>query len=619
MKFLKILFVASVIYGIIYLIFTIKREYWRKISDRIEKCPDRGIAAIIMSLSIIPELYSAFNKVLPMAADEVCTIANAAFFAGYDWSSYMSQKMYYNFGYTMLLVPVYKIFSDPVVIYRVMLVITALLHSLTTLVAYIVLRKYFSTSKRMSGAIALVSTCNTLGLFFDSFVYNELPLAMVMWLTLLILLELVNAKGIKKLMLSSLLAFVVAYSYILHSRCLILFVTLGMVFLLYMFIYRKLIFEPISFAVIFSGCIMAGEKMVQYVQTTLYLKGTDEEMKNSVSYVASKTGRNAVNGWDSIKRIFGHFISLSGALTIETAGVMTLITVVALYYVVKNFKRYIKGEERPELFLLTAYSFISLWGMVACISLLGANKFYFLIYTRYFDPFLGPFILLGLLLMKKAKKIRFSWSLIWTGVITVVVCAVYMFYTLPLLMKQSMSKRTSLFFFLPFARYEKQGRFSFNVIAIALFVLVVYTCVILFLYYRRQMVALCAVVLMFSVVLFVRMEEKKCIPSSAKRFRMGNATYELMNSGQVDDKEVYCVGSDLFRKAVLVLNYDDDIEYRMSKFEESESAVLVTNSVDYLEKYNAPHIYRMDGNEYVGVWDDGLNKEFEGIYQAVTP
>ena len=342
-------------------------------------------------------------------------------------------------------------------------------------------------------------------------------------------------------------------------------------------------------------------------------------MKNSVSYVASKTGRNAISGWDSIKRIFGHFISLSGALTIETAGVVTLITVVALYFVVKNFKKYIKGEIKPELFLLTAYSFISLWGMVACISLLGANKFYFLIYTRYFDPFLGPFILLGLMLMKNEKSIKFKWSLIWTGVITAVVCVVYMFYTLPLLMKQSMSKRTSLFFFIPFARYEKQGRFSLNVIVIALFVLVAYTGVLLFLYYKRQMVALCTVVLMFSVVLFVRMEEGKCIPSSAKRYRMGNATYNLINSGNVSDKDVYCVGSDLFRKAVLVLNFDDEIEYRMSEFKESDEAVLVTNDVEYLIKYGAPFIYKMDGNEYVGLWDKALNEKFDDIYQIYTP
>ena len=619
MKFLEILMMSMLLFFCGWLFISKNKKLWKQITECVEACSERNFKFVLFLVSVLPEIFYAFQKVLPLAADEVYTITNAAFFAGYDMSSYMSQKNFYNFGYTMLMAPLYKIFSDPVVIYRSMLIVNALVHAIPVLIAYHILRKFFAQNKITAGAMALVCAGNAINMFFDSFIYNELPLSLVVWLCLLLLLELTEASGKRRVALSALLGFVTAYSYILHSRCLILFVTMAIVLILYLLVYKKFIIQPFSFAAAFTVCILIGIRMVSYVQRELYLNKEGKEMKNSVAYVASKTGKNAVKGWDSIKRIFGHFISLSGALTLELAGVLTLLTVVVLYYVGKNLKRLRTGEETPAKFILTVFSTVSLWGIVGCISLIGANKFYFLLYTRYFVPFLGSFLLLGLILMKTEKNLQFKWCFIWTGVITCLVAVVFIFYTLPIVNKKSMSERTSLFFFLPYPIYKGQGDFSKNVFANVLLILLIFTLILLFLYKRKETVAVCAVVMIFSFILFTQIQDIKCVSTSEKRYRNGDGIYALINTGALDGYDVYCTGSGIFRKSVLLLNYDDGIEYRMSEFKEDPDTVLVTDKQEKLQKYHAPYMYKLDGNEWIGVWSEELSEELEQTYMAIEP
>lgn len=614
MKLIEFLFLGMIFLTIAWLYVGKERGKWKLFCENIEKVSEKKIAWLIFLLALLPQVIVIFMKKIPMSADEVYTISNAAFFAGYDVSSYMSQKMFYNFGYTIFMTPLYKIFHDPVVIYRLMLAINGIIHAWMTVIAYYILHRKLQTSKIVSCAIVLVSNCNAIGLFFDGFIYSELPLSMVVWLCLLLLLELVDATGKKRMILSGLAGLVLAYSYILHSRCLILFVTMGLVVFLYLIIYKKWIVQPISFAVVFAVCMLAEQKLLQYVQTNLYLQKAGAQMKNSVSYVAGNTGRNAITGWESIKRVILHFMSLAGAMTIQTAGILTIVTVIILYYVVRHFKKLRKGEENPSLFLMTAFSLISLWGMVACISLLGSNKWFFLVYVRYFAPFLGPFLMSGLYLMRTDKELKFKWVFIWTGVLTFLVGLVYVFYTYPQLKGNNITKRTTSYMFLAFTRYEQHRKFSRNVIGIALILLIIFTCLILFLYKRRQMITICAIVLLFSICLYQRVQEKQCIPSSQKRYSMADATYELLESGLLEGKQLYCFGSGVYEKAVFNMNYDDNIEFRRSEFKSDKDAVLFSNSLEKLKQYKAAYIYQLDNNEWIGVWNEKISEMLDNTY-----
>lgn len=622
MSLLKILFVVMVVFFAIWFILWQEPKIWKNVTEKIESIGNKKLMLFLFLGMVLAQGWMVFNRKLPFIADEVYSLSGASFFAGYDWSSYMSLHKFYNFGYTMLLAPIYKVFSDPITIYRAMLFVNVIVHAVIVLIAYYIAYNKLHCNKVTSIAIAIVSACNSLVLFFGGFLYNELPLAVLTWLVLWLLLEIPEKMGKKRILLSALLGAVAAYGYIVHSRCLILYGTLALLIVIFLLVYKKWVVQPISFGIVFGVCFYFEKQLLQYVQKNLYLKGIEVVMPNSVEHMVTGTTRyEALRSLAGIKRLILQFFSLAGAMTVKTGGLITVVSVVCLYFIWKNFKKIRKGEINKKLFILSIFSFISLWGMVLCIALVGAGngKPRFLVYSRYFSPFIGTFLLLGLYLLKTHNELKFKWIAIWSGVLNIIVVLVYVFYSFPILNKNSMKSNGSLYLFLPFARYEKQTVFSKNVFVIALSLLFVFTVILLFLYRRQQLTAFCVVTIIFSIALLWRTEEIQCKPAANRRYNACDATYALLESDTLFiDKNVYCAGTEIYRKGVLIAAYDKDIIYNLQNIQADEDTVLLSNKVDVFEEYQPSYVFQLDSNEWMGIWDEELKPILEERYQPYS-
>ncbi len=625
MELIKLLMLWMFLFVAVWLFLGRKKEVWKRITAKVENCREGIIYLVLFLLVIFSQGWMVFMKTLPISSDEIYTMSGAAFFAGYDWSAYMHMKKFYNFGYTMLLAPIYKILSDPVAIYRAMLFCNIILHAIMVMTVYRIMRVGLKNSKCFSIAAAFVSTCNAIVLFFRGFIYNEMPLCLIVWLIILLALELLGEdgkNGKKRVLLSSLLGMVLAYSYIIHSRCIIIYAALSVVFLLFFIMYRKWIAQPVSFASAFFICVYLEKRLLNYVQERLYLQDSDVAMRNSVEYVVTGEWRyKSLTTLDGIKDILMRFFSLAGTMTIETGGILTIVTVVMLYYLVTNLKKIKQGKEDKQIFFMLLFTMICLWGMVAAIAITGASngKIRFLAYTRYFMPFIGPFLLIGLNLMKQYKKPNFKWIIIWSGILTAVVGIIYVFYMYPLLLKKNMGEITSFYFFMAFARNPSQLKFTKDVFVIALGLLILFTAVLLFLYGKKQMIAMCAVVMVFSGALFWRTEERKSWPASERRFKLTDAAYHLIqNDVLVESGKVYCAGTDYYKKSLLFKAYDKDIVYDLNKMEIDHDTVMIADHPKYILEYHPEYIYRMDSNEWVGVWDKDLSDLLAEQYQPYT-
>jgi len=619
MKLTIELFIFMMIFLVVWLYVGKHKQLWKNVSNKIERVQDHNIILVIVLFSIVLEGSVIFSRQLPFVADEVYSISGAAYFAGYDWSDYMSLHKFYNFGYTMLFAPLYKIFDDPITIYRGMLFGNVLLFAINMVITYYIARKHFHFNKLYSTVIAVVCSYNSINLFFKGFVYNELPLAFIMWLSLLLLLELIQSDGKKRVILSMLLGVVVAYSYLVHSRCLILFGTLAVVVVLYLCIYKKFIVQPIAFGSIFAVVYALEKILLQHVQTNLYLEGSDVVMPNSVEHMATGTWQYRVlTSFEGIGQLIQQFFSLAGTISIETGGMFTIISAITLYFVWKNFKTYKDGQGDKESFLLIIYSFVSFWGMVVCIALFGASneKARFLLYSRYFAPFIGPYLLLGFSILQRNKDLKYKWIAIWSFVLNVLVLFTFVFYSLPRLNKTSMKDNASLYLFMPFARYESQTTFSKNVIFIALGLLLIFTIVLLFLYKKRQFVCFCLVTIIFSMMLVWQVEDKQNAPAAGRRYRASNATYELLNDKAFgNENAIYCIGDETYRKSVLVSCYDKDIHYNLSNIQITDDTILLANDVKHFEKYQPDYVYQLDKNEWIGIWDEYLSNSLSENYE----
>ena len=618
MIFVKQLCIGMTVLLAIWFLLNRKPNIWNGIRERVENTKDRNIVLLMALLILLVEGSVVLFRQTPFVADEVYSMSGAAFFAGYDWSNYMSLHKFYNFGYAMLFAPLYKVFTDPVFIYQGMLFGNVILFVCIYIMAYYIARKHLQLAKLYSAVIALVCSYNSISLFFKGYLYNELPLAFIMWITLLLLLELSVATGKKRVVLSGVLGIITAYAYLVHSRCLILYGTLVVLVLLFLLIYKKWIVQPLSFGVAFGVCFCLEKLLLQYVQTNLYLQGTEVVMKNSVEHMATGTWQYKILGsLEGIGKLIAQFFSLAGAMTIETGGLVTVVSAVALYYLYKNFRKLRTGEMDKAHFLLTVFSFVSFWGMVVCIALFGASnsKPRFLMYSRYFSPFIGPFLFLGLERLKNDKQLRLKWILIWSTVLTMIVGLTYLFYTYPLSNDASMKENASLYLFMPFSMYNKQVTFSKNVFFIAMVLLLLFTVLLLYLNYRKQFVAFCMVSIAFSAILVWRVELRQNQPAAERRYEMCDTTYKVLHADIFEDVEIHCDGDDMYEKSVLVMCYDKEIVYNLEGVTVGEGDVLLSNSLDYIETYAPQYIYQLDDGEYMAVWDEDVHAYLQQHYE----
>lgn len=621
MKLVKLLFVCMLLFGIVWLYLNRKPEVWKKVTGWIEMRKERTIYVFMFLFIVLSQIWMPFLRLLPISSDETYTIAGAAFFAGYNWSSFMHLKKFYNFGYSMLLAPIFKLFDEPVTIFRAMLVCNVFVHAVIMLIIYHILRSQFKCTKCFSIAASMVCGCNALVLFFRGFMYSELSLTLVVWIITLLLLKLPESTGRTRIVLSAGLGGVAAYAYIIHSRCVIIYAALGLLILLYLVAYKKWLIQPVSFTAVFASLIYLEHLLVEYVQKNLYLQGTGIVMPNSVEHVVTGTWRyKPLLSLSGIKKLICHFFSLAGTVSIKTGGVFTIVTAAILYYLIKNISRYRRGEENKSMFVILLFSSISLWGMVAAIALTGAanGRFRFVAYSRYFVPFFGPFLLCGLVILKRYIHIHFKWIAILSVVLTIVVCGIYLFYTYPILKGNSLNEIPVFYFFRVFARSTSSGVFGRSIFLISLFLLVAFTGGYLFLYKKKQMIAICVAATIFSVCLFWRVEEVKCIPTSVKRGTLVDASYQVIKSRDAYGIEnVYCLGANNFRKTMLFKCYDEDIIYDMRDIQLADRDIAVSDKKKAIMNYNPKYIYQMDDNEWIGLWDDELNKIFQEKYNSV--
>lgn len=562
--------------------------------------------ALFVSTLLLDSIH-IFYKKIPFVADEVYTLSGGAFFAGYDWSSYMSVHKFYNFGYTMLLSPLFRIINDPVMLYRSLLFVNVVLEGLAIVVAYRVLRVQLGLNNTKSIAIALASACSSLILQFHTYVYNEMPLALLVWLSFAILLRLIDTKGKEKVLLSVLLGLFVGYTYIIHSRCVILFVAVAVLLISYLLVYRKWLCNPVATGVTFGAVIYGSRRLIDYVQVHLYRIGLSENMNNSVEDVVTGGTGSRYENFKSLTGIFKlikQFLSLAGAMNIALGGLLLILTIVALYAVFRYHKDYQKDKAGKQMFVMGVFSFISFWGIVACIAIIGANNGFarFLAYSRYFTPFIGPFLLFAFVMLLKNRHLSEKALWMWTGIGSVAVALVYVFYSLPVFQGVSMKNNASLYMFMCFSLYEEQVNFSKNVIAVALAIMVAGSVLFLLLYRKRRIIPMCMMVFGFSVILFWNLEQRQNQQASDRRYEMSNGSYAVLQSGiPFNDLDVYYGGSGLYTKATVFTLYNKDVTYLddVNVLKDLEDAVLLTNQpVKYLENANTD-IYQLDDNEYI--------------------
>lgn len=117
-------------------------EIW-EIMNRLKR---EHIYLIFIILIIICIFQYGIHKIcgFTIYPDEFGYWASAAKAVGYDWTEVASLGSYYSFGYSVLLIPLLKLFRNGVTVYRAAVAVNMILMCLSVPVIYQIIGRLFS-------------------------------------------------------------------------------------------------------------------------------------------------------------------------------------------------------------------------------------------------------------------------------------------------------------------------------------------------------------------------------------------------------------------------------------------------------------------------------------------
>lgn len=384
--------------------------------------------SILISKVLINLLFKG-PTALNGAADEFGVISGAAFFGGNDWSNVTSRIMYYGWGYSLLMAPVFILFDNMSSIYQGLLFYNALLLALNAIICYNILIKFFKIEKKFKCVlISIASVCIYNSMISNDSIINENPLIFLCWMILYIMLymqqNVERNKSVKKL--SVYLGLILCYGLTVHTRFIMIWCAVFIAIFAY-YVFRKKIFANIRIllTICFGGYFFISG-LISLIQDKLWLIYLqDGELGNSTGILA--LGFSYVKYMTSLTGLRAFFSCITGQLFVLSAysGGIGLLFIVIAFFIVREFffscKRRIKKSNvkvnESNALLYTSILFIAslligtlLFGAIfslraTIISLQNGIGSKWFVYQRYWAAYCGMAVMLVFVYLSKNRRI----------------------------------------------------------------------------------------------------------------------------------------------------------------------------------------------------------------------
>lgn len=392
------------------------------------------IVLCFLLVVVMHEIVNVFMYAPWSMGDELGVLATGAGITGYDWSEVfkttvgdISEVNFYPGGLGIFLAPLFQCFVDrPFVLYQAILLLTAVIQSLSSVFAYRILYNELGLKKHsycfiFSVAASFLVTSRATNAM------NENALILCTWIifyTLVILLR-ENLSNFQKKVYSIALALVLCYSYTVHTRAMILiFATLFLLIFVRFVLNKRFISRVYFFGTLFLGGGLAHifnefiKEQIFHVSESSIVYNTSANVTQSI--VGQFFGLFKEGKWQAFGDIF--LTNILG-INIITGGMFLLVFVIWI----RLFFEMIRKRDciAESKFLISGlFLFMSTFGMIALYSIQGLGNTVLALeenrctrahfYLRYPGAFLGPLvILIAIVIWKKyLKKSDFIFSII---------------------------------------------------------------------------------------------------------------------------------------------------------------------------------------------------------------
>lgn len=380
------------------------------------------LMVFLMRLQNIADLNGPF-----IFYDEAGYWGHAANLVGLPWKEVV--ESWYSYGYSILLIPLFWISHDMAVLYRMAIILNAVMGVLTfTLGNAIILRIDAKCNHIISMLISFTATCYSAYLFHSDIAWAETFIYTWFMLIVWSMVKFCQKNTWRNLIL---LTIEVAFLYIIHNRCIVIFIAY-VITLFCMLMYKEINWKKIVIAIFIlftaywlNSLMKVGFSLLEWGRSDGFSGNDIASQHNNLKLLFN------LNGWLVLLK------SLAGKIWYILTSTLMFAYWGAVYLINKSLhytrKKEASEESKLQFFFIFIGVFSCLTMAVATISMHSIDftqqipRIDFAFYGRYHEILCGILIILGLLNVQqtiKKKKVLIESSL---GLVIYLVCS-YLLY-----------------------------------------------------------------------------------------------------------------------------------------------------------------------------------------------
>ncbi len=372
-----------------------------------------GIAVIVLAVCArLGQLYGP--TIMP---DELGYWSAGAFFSGRAWSDVMPLSPYYSYGYGLVLAPLFAL-DSPVAMFRAAVALNALFVVLSFFVAQHLTRLLFpGTSRSLSWLTSLSLSVYSYLIYNSQGTQPDALMVLIYWLAVWGFTALFQKPSFINAIL---LALAAVFLFLLHMRNLGVIIALGLV-LGFFCLARKL---PWRVFLCFSLLVLAGLVLAFWFKglyTALVWQGSQAASVNSAGGQVDK-----ILAVFSPQGLLLLFCNVLGRLFYLGCSTFFLFYW-AVFTLVKSLWHSLRVRQVDLLCAVQLLVLLAMLGEIgiSCLFTMDATRMDHILYGRYNEQVLGPFLLMSLIYLKDLVDNRrfFLGSLMFHGASAVVLFA----------------------------------------------------------------------------------------------------------------------------------------------------------------------------------------------------
>lgn len=389
------------------------------LTERIDKFIDEHeiFFVILMMITASIILCHSFFTAYPLhtTTDELGAIVGAASLAGYDWSGVIDKSGYYGFGYYSLFAPLFKFHLSPIVIYRIILIVTRILRgSVISGIAYYIGKHYYKFSLKVELIMLSIICVIPLHPLNSANIINDIVMDIFLWIVILSLCKI--AENIERT--SRCVKWIIVYiittfwCLFIHTRALVIVIA-SFLALLGLLLYKKKIKILVS-TITVPIVVIISKILIRVYQEEIWASSGDGLRNASVS-IAKNISILDEKTWEI------WFDILLGNITVQsllTGGLFLLAVVVTIYFLY-NVIVSKQTEETLYTNIVLTVSILCMGAALAAFLVSGwfmnmydtwdtvekgkAYCYKAMCYVRYWNVFAMPFLFTGVCLASKKE------------------------------------------------------------------------------------------------------------------------------------------------------------------------------------------------------------------------